>query len=213
LCNLCEQFAERYHGGAEIELSMLFADIRGSTSLAEGMSPSEFKNRIERFYNVTTHLMIESNAMIGDLIGDEVTGMYAPGLACPNYVRVAVETAHAILHATGHADAEGPWVPIGIGVHTGVVYVGAVGSKQGMTTFTMLGDPVNTTARLASAAGRGEVLVSEAACRAAGLDVTELEARHLSLKGKDEPVGVRVVQAATALPPAQPAQSQEGAHA
>lgn len=211
-CNVCEQFAEHNHGGAEIELSMLFADIRGSTSLAQEMSPSEFRRQIERFYNVTVHLMIQSNAMIQDLIGDEVAGLYVPGLAGPDHARVALETAHAILHATGHADATGPWIPVGIGVHTGIAFVGAVGSTQGLTTITALGDAVNTTARLASAAGPGEILVSEATCRAAGLDVTGLEARRLSLKGRDEPVDVRVVQAATTLSPAHRTKSQEVTH-
>ncbi len=71
-CNICDDFALKYQGGAEIEISMLFADIRGSTTLAEGMSATEFKRLIDRFYQVTTKIFIQSDAMIDKLIGDEV---------------------------------------------------------------------------------------------------------------------------------------------
>lgn len=178
-CNRCEQFVEKHRGGAEVELSMLFADVRGSTSLAERMSPSAFSQLISRFYQVTTTLMVESNALVEQLVGDQVAGLYVPGLAGPMHARIAVETARTMLRATGHGNPEGPWAPIGIGVHTGVAFVGAVGSQNGVTTITALGDAVNATARLASQAGPGEVLVSEAASHAAELDTTGLELRRL----------------------------------
>jgi class 3 adenylate cyclase len=74
-------------------------------------------------------------------------------------------------------------VPVGCGVHTGLAYVGAVGSDSTVADFTALGDPVNVTARLASLAGAGEALISDAACTAAGIDLGELEPRELELKG------------------------------
>jgi hypothetical protein len=82
----------------------------------------------------------------------------------------------------GHADPDGPWVPIGAGVHTGVSWFGAVG-EGAHVELTALGDAVNITARLASAAGAGEILVTSGAANAAGLDPT-LERRQLELKGK-----------------------------
>ena len=199
LCNICELFAEQHKGGAEVELSMLFADIRGSTTLAQEMSPAEYSQRINRFYQVTTDLMIESYGLIEKLIGDEVVGLYVPGIAGPHHTRVALETAQAMLQATGHGSDEGPWVPIGAGVHTGVAFVGSVGSNDGMSTITALGDAVNITARLASAAGPGELLVSAAASREAQMDDAELEYRELSLKGVNEPMSVYVVQANTSM--------------
>jgi adenylate cyclase len=82
---------------------------------------------------------------------------------------------------------------VGAGVHTGTVFVGVVGSDEGVTDITALGDPMNATARLASAAAAGEVLVSEDACAAAGVDFTDLELRRLHLKGRLEPLTVRVL--------------------
>ncbi|MDQ6794319.1 MAG: hypothetical protein M3067_05805 [Chloroflexota bacterium] len=86
---------------------------------------------------------------------------------------------------------EGPWIPVGIGAHTGIAFVGIVGAAP-TTELTALGDVVNTAARLASAAGAGEVLVTAAAATAAVLDTERLERRHLELKGKREATDVFV---------------------
>jgi adenylate cyclase len=173
---------------------MLFADVRGSTAIAENVSPTEFSRLISRFYKVSTDVMVNSDAMIDKLIGDEVTGLYTPGLAGLDHARVAIEAAKLLLTVTGHSDKEGPWVPVGAGVHTGRAFVGAVGSEQGLTDITTLGDAPNTAARLASAAGIGEVVVSEDAANAADLDISGLESRNLELKGKSKPVAVHVIK-------------------
>ena len=118
--------------------------------------------------------------------------MYFPLLSGWRHAERAVETARALLRATGHTDAGGPWLPLGAGVHTGPAWVGAVGDGQ-RTELTALGDTVNTTARLASVAGAGEILVSAAAAAAADLD-PGLERRSLDLKGKANPTEVFVVR-------------------
>jgi adenylate cyclase len=194
LCNSCVSMIKQFEGGAEVELSMLFADVRGSTALAERIGTVEFRQMINRFYRATTDVLITSNALIDKLIGDEVVGLYVPGFAGPDHARVAVEAAQELLRATGHADPAGPWIPVGAGVHTGTAYVGSVGSVEQVSDITALGDSVNTAARLASQAAPGEILVSEAAITAAGLEVDGLEERQLELKGKSEPVDVRVIR-------------------
>jgi len=194
LCNVCEHYAAENLGGAEIVLSMLFADVRGSTTLAEQMGTTEFSRLISRFYEVATDVMVNSDALVDKLIGDEVTGLYTPGFAGPDHARVAIEAAKLLLTVTGHSDPEGPWVPVGAGVHTGEAFVGAVGSKRGLTDITALGDGPNTAARLAGAAAIGEIVISDDAAVAAKLDVEGLERRSLELKGKAEPVAVRVIK-------------------
>ena len=86
-------------------------------------------------------------------------------------------------------------VPVGAGVHTGVAYVRAVGSDSTVADFTALGDAVNVTARLASLAGAGEALISEAAYTASGSHLGDLERRELSVRGRDAPLAVRVLRA------------------
>lgn len=196
LCNHCDRWMKKHEVGVEIDLTMLFADVRGSTSLAESMGIIEFRNLINRFYKATTDVLVESYAVIDKLIGDEVAAGYVPGLAGPDYTARAVEAAQELLRSTGHADPEGPWVPVGVGVHSGLAYIGTVGSPEGMTDITVLGDAANTASRLASQAGPGEVIVSEEAASLANLEVGTLERRVLELKGKTEPVTVSVLRVA-----------------
>lgn len=180
-------------GGAEIKISMLFADIRGSTSLAERVGPSDFASLLNRFYAASTRVLVRRGALIDRFVGDEVIGLFVPGYAGRDHAMLAINAARELLEATGHGEDEPPWVPVGAGVHVGLVFVGVVGSEDDVTDITALGDPMNVAARLASAAAAGEVLVSEEACSAAGVDFSELESRKLNLKGRREPLTVRVL--------------------
>lgn len=191
-CIPCEKF--EHPGGAEIVLTMLFADVRGSTPLAEQMGAKEFSRLMNRFYTAATHVLIHADAMVDRLQGDEAIGLFIPAFAGPEHPRRAVEAAKGLLRATGHQDSRGPWLPVGVGVHTGPAFVGVVGGEESPMDFTALGDSVNTTARLASQAGAGEILVSDAAYAAAGLNMEGLEHRQLELKGKSEPIGVQVLR-------------------
>jgi adenylate cyclase len=193
MCNMCERFAESHPGGAEIPLSLLFADIRGSTSLAETLGTKRFSGLIARFYDSVTEELIKANAMIDRLIGDEVIALFVPVLAGQEHAKAALAGAKAILKATGHASAEGPWVPVGVGIHTGNAFVGSVGSS-GVNDITALGDDVNLTARLASLASAGEILITEPTRAASGLPTDGLEPRHLELKGRSAPVDVWVMR-------------------
>jgi adenylate cyclase len=195
LCRQCHDAARQHIGGAEVEMTLLFADVRGSTTLAERMSAVEFSRLINRFYSAATEVLVNSGAWSDRLIGDEVIGIYVPGFAGPDHARRAVGAAQKLLHITGHGEANEAWLPIGVGVHTGVAFAGAMGKPGGATDITALGDNVNIAARLASKAGPGEVLISDAAYAAARLDLGPLEQRALELKGKSEPVNVRVAKA------------------
>jgi adenylate cyclase len=193
MCTSCFDFMSKHHGGAEIECSFLFADVRGSTTLAESMSASDFRGLLDRFYGLATRAVVAHDGSIDKFVGDELVAMYFPLLSGWRHAERAVATAKVILDATGHGSQGGPWLPLGAGVHTGPAWVGAVGDGQ-RTDLTALGDTVNTTARLASVAGVGEILVSAAAAEASGLDAG-LEHRSLDLKGKSQPTEVVVLRA------------------
>ena len=191
--NACDNFAVQHQGGAEVELSLLFADVRGSTTIAEGMGPGEFSQLINRFYNAVTEVLMRTDALIDKIIGDQVAGMYVPGFAGADHASRAVKAAREVLKVTGHQDPNGPWIPLGAAVHTGVAFVGSVGSAKGTSDITVLGDTANTAARLSSNALQGEILVSEAAWTAARLASDGVEQRTLELKGKTEPISVFVL--------------------
>jgi adenylate cyclase len=193
LCRACFRQIDKMPGGAEVELSFLFADVRGSTGLAERMPAQEFSRLISRFYGTAARVVDEWNGLVDKFVGDEVIALFIPGFAGDDHANRAVGAARALMRQTGNDGAE-PWVPIGAGVHTGVAFVGSIGEGEDCD-FTAVGDAVNTASRIASSAGTGEVLVSRAAAGAAGLDSSGLETRTLSLRGRDETVDAVVATA------------------
>jgi adenylate cyclase len=186
ICRHCIQALEKSPGGAEVEVSLLFADVRGSTALAEQTSAEEFSRLMARFYGTAANVVDVRNGIVDKFVGDQVIALFIPGFAGADHASDAIAAARELLAKTGHGDGE-PWIPIGAGVHTGVAYVGTVGEGDALD-FTALGDSVNTTARLASYAGAGEILVSGAAAAASQLDTAGLEARTLTLRGRAESV-------------------------
>jgi adenylate cyclase len=183
MCTTCENFMQKHRGGAEITGTMLFADIRGSTTLAEDRTPSEFKAILNRFYTVAADAVYANGGIVDKFVGDELVAAFPPFLGTDTSTR-AVKTATEVLHATGHTDRAGPWVPVGAGVNTGRVWFGAIGDGLHVEV-TFVGDAMNVAARLAAAATTGEILVTTQAAEEAGLDPT-LERRSLELKGKSE---------------------------
>jgi adenylate cyclase len=182
VCNACFDNIEKHRGGAEIEGSYLFADIRGSTALAERLPPIEFRTLIDRFYARTSQVVFDHDGGVDKFVGDEIVAFFLPVTSGPDHAAHAVAAGLAILRSTGHADDRGPWVPVGVGVSSGPAWVGVVGDEKRID-ITALGDNVNVAARLGGAAKAGELLVTADAASAAGLDPS-LERRSLDLKGK-----------------------------
>ncbi len=194
ICNFCDRFTQKHPGGTETDMAFLFADIRGSTALSEKMGNVEFSHLIDHFYQVSTDILARENAFIEKIIGDEVTGLFFPGTVGKCYVGVALKAAQELMIATGHKDPNGPWAPVGVGLHAGRAFFGTVGSMDGMNTVTVLGEAANMAARLASKAHTGEILVSDAALEFACQDLQGLERRELELKGLSSPITAHVVR-------------------
>jgi adenylate cyclase len=202
LCSACFTFVTTNHGGAEIEISLLFADIRGSTSLAETMPPAEYRALLDRFYNVAADAVFSNDGFVDKFVGDELVATFVPLLTGEQHAIRAVDAARDLMKATGHGSPDGPWVPLGAGVHTGTTWMGAVG-EGAAANMTALGDPVNVTARLASLAEAGEILITSEAALAAGVDTTTLPHKSLELKGRQqltEVVSLRIGSAGAAQP-------------
>ena len=194
MCDTCERFAERFPGGTEIEVSILFADIRGSTPMAEKMGTQAFSKLIYRVYIAGTKPLYANYALIEKFIGDGLTAFFTPAFAGPNHAQTAIKAGREILQATGHGQGKTPWIPVGVGVNTGVAYIGSVKMEGGRTDITILGDVVNTAARICSEAAAGELLVGDRAIQMAGLSQEDHELRNLSLKGKQENVNAWVIK-------------------
>lgn len=190
-CSMCFKDMAKHHAGAEVECSFLFADVRGSTHMAEGMTAGEFHDALDRFYEVATDVVVEFDGIVDKFVGDEIVALFIPALTGELHAERAIGAGRALLAATG-SGTDAAWIPIGVGVNTGIAYVGAVGTGENVE-FSALGDPVNVAARLASAAGEGELLVTLAAATSGHLAMERREHRLLELKGKSEVTEVVVL--------------------
>jgi adenylate cyclase len=151
-----------------------------------------------RDYDTATDVLVTHDAIVDKFVGDEVIAIFLPAMAGDRHPRRAIDAALELLVRTGH-EFHRPWVPVGIGVNTGEAYVGAIGEGPD-TELTAMGDTVNTTARLASAAGAGEILMPAEAAQRAGITNSTMERRTLTLKGKRQPVEVMVFNVAGGVP-------------
>jgi adenylate cyclase len=187
-CSVCEDFAKQFPGGAEVEMSMLFADVRGSTALSEKLTVSEFRGVINKFFIESAKVVAGQDGLLEKLAGDAVAAFWGAGIAGRDYVARTVHTAQKI-----HKVMVEQQIPVGIGVHAGLAFFGAMGEANGVINISAIGDEVNTAARIASKAAAGEILVSETALAQAHIAANELESRTLELKGLSKPMTVRVM--------------------
>ena len=190
-CAGCFGVIREHHGGAEIDCSLLFADVRGSTTLAEGMTPKAFNRLMGRFFDVAADVVVGHDGIVDKFVGDEIIGIFVPAMATSDHAHQAVGAATDLLERTAGIGIDGERLPVGAAVSSGTAYVGSIGEGHD-SELTAMGDLVNTTARLASAAAAGELLVTLPAAAAAGLPES-LERRSLELKGKSENTEVAVL--------------------
>jgi adenylate cyclase len=193
LCKWCIRAVQKHPGGAEIDISVLFADVRGSTGIAEKMPPEEFSRLLARFYGAAAEVIDERDGIVDKFVGDAAVALFIPGFAGSDHAADAIAAARGLLEQTGNDGAD-PWIPVGAGVHTGRSFVGSVGEGDARD-FTALGDTVNAAARLTSLAGAGEILISAEAAAAGGLETAGLERRTLELRGRDQSLDAWVATA------------------
>jgi adenylate cyclase len=170
-----------------VPMSVLFADVRGYTSIAEGLSSIEATAFLQRFYEVASKALLSHEAVLGQIAGDEVMAFFVPGLAGDGYRRKAVAGARALLEAVGYGSGGGAWLTVGVGICSGEQFLGNVGGG-GFKDFTALGDVTNTAARLQAQAQGGEIGFCELTYEAVAGEYPGAEERALELKGKRAPV-------------------------
>ncbi len=190
LCRFCIKSLEKLQGGAEVTLSVLFADVRGSTAVAEQMRPAEFSELLNRYYAAAEEAIDRAEGIVDKYLGDGVVALFLPVIAGAEHAHRAIDAGRGILQATGNLPGGTPWLPVGVGVDTGIAFVGGVGGGGQPLDFTALGDTVNTAARLGELAGAGQLLASVAVVEAADLRRPASEARLLQLKGRAQAVEV-----------------------
>ena len=192
-------------GGEMRDLTLLFCDIRGFTTISERLDAQELTELINRFLTPMTHIIMESKGTIDKYMGDCIMAFWNAPISVPEHRRRAVESALEMRHRlvalnaelaleTTNKNQDPIQLGIGIGLHSGICCVGNVGSDQRFD-YSALGDTVNLAARLEGQCKTYgvEVLLSEASLE--GLDdyLAFLELDLIQVKGKTEPIRVFTV--------------------
>jgi adenylate cyclase len=183
LCATCVESSPP--GGMTTEVGVLFADLRGFTSLSERSEPEAVSALLRRFYSCAEDVLFPE-AVIDKLIGDEVMALYLPMYGeLDDPTTTMLEQARELLGLIGYGSPDGPFVEVGIGLDYGEAFVGNVG-KRSLYDFTAVGDVVNVAARLQGQAEGGEIVASGRLVERLAEPVGERI--EVDLKGKAEPV-------------------------
>ncbi len=192
-------------GGEEKEVSILFSDIRRFTTLAEQLPPTQVVAMLNDYFTRMIAVVTENNGMVDKLMGDSVMALFGAPIALGDDPLRAVRCGLLMQKAVTAFNLEQqkrslPPLEMGIGINTGPVVAGNIGSAMRME-YTVIGDNVNVAARLQGIARPGEVLVSEATYQRVRDQVAATPMEPMILKGKQRPVGVYRIDglAATAL--------------
>ena len=106
ICASCiKDFRKKGLTGAEIPVSLLFADVRGSTGIAERMRPAEFRNFLDGFYRVGSEVILGHDGLVDKLVGDEIIGLFFGGISGPQHSGAAIEAANELVRRLGRPDA------------------------------------------------------------------------------------------------------------
>jgi adenylate cyclase len=184
LCNRCFSSLSKSPGGAEVELTVLFADVRGSTAMAEQVTASAFSSLLTEFYRMVTDAVQAEDGLIDKFLGDGVMALFIPSFTDGSHARHGLAAAQRI--------QEEARLPVGVGLNTGSAFTGFIGPTSDVSTFSAVGDAVNVAHRLGEAATAGELLISAKTAAQAGLVADggspAWTMRSLSVKGREEPV-------------------------
>lgn len=193
-CNACDKFMEAYPGGAEVEMSMLYVDIRQSTQFAEQNKPENVSQRINVFLDEATRIITEHDGFVMAFYGDCIVAAWPPGFCGEQHALKAQQAAIELATTKKMIDKSGETIPVGVGVHTGKVFIGTVSALQGsFRDVSIFGSNVNLTARLASQAAASQALASAENIYATGKEPASFKSQTVELKGFAEPVTIYAI--------------------
>ncbi len=183
ICQYC--FDHLPTGGIEIDIGVVFADVRASTALGEQSDATAFAERLNDFYAAATKVLIHNEGIVDKLIGDEVMGLFIQGVAGPDYRRkAAIAALQLAAKVTG--------LPVGVAANAGVAFVGNVGSGT-VLDFTALGDAVNVGARLQAHASPGEVVLAATLYPLIEAEYPGGRADRIAIRGREQQIDVVVL--------------------
>ena len=185
-------------GGEKRKVTVLFADIRGFTSMSEKMKPEVVVSTLNEYFSEMIDLVFKNNGTLDKIIGDELMVVYGAPISAKDDTQRAVKTAIEMQRKLKRLNKnkkkkKEPLIHVGIGINKGEVVSGNIGSRE-MMDYTVIGDTVNLAARLCSAAKPGQILVSSSVFKKTRKMINYKKIEQLSLKGKREKVDIFIVE-------------------
>ena len=174
------------------ELAFLFTDIRGFTSLCEGLEPDQVVSILNRYLDLETEIILENHGDVDKFVGDEMMAFFDGPNKEMNACQAAMQIRHAMMQVREERQKDGlPVVSIGIGINAGPVVFGSVGAKDRMD-FTSIGDTVNLAARLegANKQYQSKSIITETVWNKVQDTFVCRELDFIAVKGKQEPVRI-----------------------
>ena len=185
LCNHCNTHVEE---GRVVELTVLFADLSGFTSMTRQLGPERTHQVVDAFLKSATYALVRHGAFIDKAVGDAVMAFFNAPIRCEDHGARAVAAALEIeAEMPALSERFGIDLRAAIGVASGWAHVGRLGSGDGKD-YTAIGDVVNLAARLEGQAHGGEVVVDEPVYRQVADQYPDLRPEQVDLKGFGEPV-------------------------
>ncbi|SFA51829.1 adenylate cyclase [Paracoccus halophilus] len=190
-CNACDRFIEQFPGGAEVPLSILFCDLRGSVALGERIGAAAYAQTVARMRDTVVEALWRHDGFVLEFQGDSVIGVWPPGFSGADHARKAVAAAREVAEALARTAQGSDPIRAGIGLHTGPAFLCTFSAASGMLQEVgAFGQAMNIAARVSTLAEAGQILVTEAVCDAADQKAAPGALREVTLKGIDEPVRV-----------------------
>lgn len=195
--------------GANREVTMLFADIRGFTSMSERHTPEQMVETLNSYFEFMVDVLFKHGGTLDKYVGDEIIGLFGAPVELPDAPIRAVRCALDMLKALEEfnrtrANNGQEEVRIGIGINTGPVIAGAIGSSRTLQ-YTVIGDAVNVAARLCGVAKSNEIIISPSTMNHAGIHIIAEPREPVQVKGKAEPIQIwNVTGVREAVPDAAP---------
>ena len=179
-------------GGVMQTITVLFADIRGFTRISEHSAPERIVQLLNHYFSAMTDIIFAHGGTLDKYLGDGLMVLFGAPTTTPkdaaNALSAAVAMQRRMLSINDELRKEGfPEIGIGIGLHTGEVIVGYIGSER-RSEYTAIGDAVNTASRLESNAKAGQILISEATAQAARTRYHLTPRDPISVKNREQPV-------------------------
>jgi len=187
--------AARALGGSVVEVTALFADLRGFTTFSEAVEPAEIVRMLNRYHGAAVPCILDNGGTIVQFVGDALLALFNAPARQTDHARRAVRAALQMQEVVERIAASEPdWPRLRVGANTGPALVGNIGSET-LRGFNAMGDSVNVAARLQALAEPGQVVIGDATLVALGDGVTATPLGELSVKGRQQPVRAYVVSA------------------